>query len=320
MSTWGDALPSCPNSYRPSTSETLRNLAKTPKPPVDNFQDISDYMTLYRQRQIKALTLKNHKKAEEFQNLQHNFSQTAQRSLFNRRCNSDIIDFSQRQQNIQKDISEIKDNSENAREHFEILAQERINKMKKRHEAELLQHDEKRPDKIPTSSKQRSSKLLSLAEQERRLSYQGRFSEAAELRQEIEEQNSQEEYQNQIREFNKWNLQRETILQKHQKEEEAMQQWLNAKRNGFKADLESQENAISNREKKLNYALNDKSTLLKTASPHTIRRNLIFSQLKSRSVPQTKSRSLSLSANSFYDIDKLSSKLPSRSREILLHF
>lgn len=291
-------------------SQVLRSISSQADPPVDSIQDVSDYVYLYKRKHNKELTLRRFEKAEEVRQMMESFSRQAQRSLFNRRCQTALTDLRSRLTIAEEDKSTISDETTDKLREFDDGAARRMDRMKARHESEWEIHLQQEPTQTPANFRRRSPKLLELCGQERRLFFQGRFDEAAAIRKECEAIDKQEDADAYRKAVSHWNNVGEQLRKKHMKEEEAMKDWVEVRRREIEADMGRQTEAVTKRERLLGTEIARKRKIMRQSAPHAVRRGLLFDR--------TKSRGTLIPMRPEIDVEKMCEQMPERASEILL--
>ena len=294
-------------------TQLLRTLAQSKNPPVDSFSEISDYIALYKEKHQKELTLNKHEKAEEIREMMNSFSRQAQRSLFNKRCRTAISSLSSRHSITQGEMEELASETERKREEFESIMTERKNNLIRKQNREIQGQMAKKPVETPVEFRRRSPELLEMMRQERRLFYQSRFDEAAKLRKDCERMDAIEAEKGQKMALDHWSKEMKQLHEKHARELEHLDMWIDARREEFEAENSQKAENGSKRLNNLEYDIKDRTNIMRRSLPHAIRRSLLFDQSKSRA----KSRDIKSFA---FDRtpDELCRELPERSREIIL--
>lgn len=306
-----EQLPSLATPPPIKKSKLLRQIAETETPPVDNVEDIRGYVKMFRKKHEKELVLNKREKAKEVHDMMERFSSQAHRSLFNRRCDTALGSLRTRLSETSTDQEIFSEESNENMRHFEAAAQRRWDAMKARHHEELDKHAAKKPvNDTPANFRRRSPELLQLVRQERRLFFQSRFDEAAKVRQECDRLEAFESNKQQQEAMNHWNTVNRQILDKHRREEQAMQQWIDTRKMEHNKDKRAQNDAMNKRKKILSSKINETQNYKRAASSHAIRRNVMFVSDKPRGQIETTSVEDELS--------KLSSQLPPKAAEILL--
>lgn len=304
------ALPSLGDPPPIKRTALLKKIASEKTPPVDNYMDIRGYVTLYKEKHEKELVLNKHEKAEEVHQMMETFSRNAQRSLFDRRCKTTMTNLRTKLETTDNEETDFTEESLERLKSFETQCQKRWDKMKARHEQELEKHYSIRPDDTPAKFRRRSPELLTMMRQERRLFFQSRFEEAAALRHECDIRDKEEEEAQNSRAMKHWNTVLKQMKDRHAKEEEIMRQWIQTRHEEYDQDEQVQVEAMRKRKKILGTDLKGTSRIKKTASPHFIRRKIMFER--------SKPRGQIASTTPLEELEKLSSTLPPRSKEILL--
>lgn len=293
-------------------STLLKQLASQQDPPVNTYEDIRGYVTMYKNKHARELLLDKNEKAIEVHTMMVNFSNNAQRSIFNRRCKTALTNLRGKMSETRIDEASFSEESTENRKNFETSAQKRWDSMKARQNAEMekLMQNKPVPYDTPAPFRKRSPELLALYRQERRLFFQSRFDEASKLKAEYQKRDLQEQKQQFENEMHKWEMQKKHMEEKHAREESAMRDWINERRDEYSIDRNTQLEAIEKRKKILNYEINDRTSIKRSATPHLIRRNIYFDN-------KSRSRGLIESTPQKEELDKLYLSLPDRAHQIL---
>ena len=293
-------------------STLLKQLASEQDPPVNTFEDIRGYVTMYKSKHARELLLNKNEKAIEVHTMMVNFSNNAQRSIFNRRCKTALNNLRDKMSNTRLDEVSFSEESTENEKNFETSAQKRWDAMKARQNAEMekLLQNKPVPYDTPAAFRKRSPELLALLRQERRLFFQSRFDEASKLKAECTKRDMQEQKQQFDKEMHKWNMQKKHLEEKHAREESVMNEWIKERRDEYNIDRKVQLEAMEKRKKNLNYDINDHSTIKRSATPHLIRRNIYFDH-------HARSRGLIESTPVQEELDKLYLTLPDKAHQVL---
>lgn len=293
-------------------SALLKQLSSEQDPPVNTFDDIRGYVTMYKNKHEKDLLLSKREKAIEVHSMMINFSNNAQRSIFNRRCKTALTNLRGKMNETRSDEVNVNEETTENEKNFETSAQKRWDSMKARQNAEMEKLMKSKPirSETPAAFRRRSPELLALLRYERNLFLQSRFDEASKLGAECKKRDMQEQQQQYDNEMRQWNIQKKHLEEKHAREESAMLDWIKERRDEYSIDRKSQVEALEKRKKILDYEITDRSTLKKTAAPHLIRRNIYFDN-------HAQSRGLIQSTPQQEELDKLYLSLSDRSHQIL---
>lgn len=291
-------------------SALLRKISTDKTPPVDNYRDIRGYVTMYMEKHEKELVLNKHEKAEEVHQMMVTFSRNAQRSLFDRRCKTTLNTLRSRLETTTNEESDFQEETTENIKSLETECQKRYDSMKERQEKELKEMMDRRPDSTPANYRRRSPGLLTKMRQERRLFFQSRFDEAAALRAECEMIDKEEDEKQYAQAIAHWDAELKHLKARHVKEEAAMQLWIQTRHEEYERDAQKQFDALNKRKKLLDFDLSDTKHVRKSATPHLIRRRMIYENTQPRGPLINPSRQET--------VDKLSASLPPRAREILL--
>jgi hypothetical protein len=288
----------------------LRSLSRQQDPPVDSIQDVSNYCFLYLRKHHREIVLNKHVKAEEVRLMMDTFSNNARHSLFRRRCQTALADLHGRLSATRGDRAGLAGDTAARLTDFETAAKERVDEMRRRHDAERARHANEHPTVVPTKFRRRSPQLLEMFRQERRLFFQSRFDEAAALRRECDERDRAEEAECRARALRHWEVVGSQMDERHRREEETMQQRIALHRIEIEQDAANQEQAINRRDVLLGAEIEGTEGALRKSAPHAIMRSLLFDR--------TPARGTLFSVSDSEDIDKTYQALPQRAKEILL--
>ena len=287
----------------------LRAASAAQDPPVNDINDISDYVSLFKSKRNKQLCLNKYDKAEETRLMMEKFSRRAQTSLYEKRRNLEMEDFKERLTETNTTKEEFDDVAKARISEFEETADAKIQALKERHLKELEEHEKKKPTELPAKYRKRSSDLINLYRTERRLSVEHNIAEMKLVRAEIEAKEAVESKNVMERAINDWKIAGQHLKEKQRKELEAMLQRINSQRLVETEEIGMMRESINKREKILSNEITGVQKVMSKTTPHAMRRHLIFT------TPSTKSRALVPDLSK--DLHSLVSTLPKRSREIL---
>jgi hypothetical protein len=287
----------------------LREISLQEDPPVAALADVNQYLALYKEKHAKELTLNRHEKAQEVATMMNNFADRARTALFRRRYRDVIGNLRDKLDTTEKDIAILSGNTSDRVKHFDAYTAERWAHMKARHALELAKHFAKRPDPVPAELNRRTPELLEMCRRERRLFFQSRFDEAFAIRRDCDIRNEEEARQVSCEAMERWELVGRGIREKHRIAEQAMMDWINARKEEIDEDGRVQEHAMRKRAALLSSEICDtRGSLLRKAAP-TVLRSLVFDR--------TKPRGTLIPSGPNIDIEKLAAGLPPRAHEIL---
>lgn len=290
--------------------ELLRMLTSQNDPPVDTVEDIVGYMEIFRRKHEKELVLNRREKAAEVHTMMEHFSERAHRSLFDRRCETALGTLRSKLSTTNSDAIQFTEEADKNRRNFETSAQKRWDAMKRRHERELREHENKKPIITPAKFRRRSPEFLQLMRQERRLFFLSRFDEAAKIRAQLERMEKIESEKQNEEAMKHWETALANIQRKHRREEAAMQQWIDTRRSEYIQDKDAQIEAMDKRKKNLGRTINEKRAYKRAATSHAVRRDIMFMNDRPRGQIETTPVD--------DEIRKLEETLPQRAREVLL--
>ena len=307
------SLPNLTLENTGSRAFKLKEIAEIKDPPLTDFSEISEIIQQFKEKQKKQLILNNHKKAEETRILMERFSSHAQRSLFKRRCLSNLSDLNERLSTTESNNKQIEEITDESLKNFENLCQKKLNKLNEKQKEEIIKFENSKPLETPAKYRRRSPYLLELCRKERRLFFQSKFEDAEKLRLEIEEIEKIESENAFKASIEAWEIEGKHLKEKHEKELNALNQWINIRREEENLDKNRQIESIQKRKKLLDGEINTQKNIMRSSIPHLIRRNLLYDSSKLNF-------SNTLNFNNSIDIKKLSSTLPPKSKEILHNF
>jgi hypothetical protein len=288
----------------------LRSISQESDPPVESIQDISHYQVLYLRKHHREMVLNKHVKAEDVRRMMDDFSSHARRSIFRRRCQTSLHDLRGRLSTTAGEQAIVRAETDERLARFEAAAKARLETMRARQAAEWRRHEADRPDETPAKFRRRSPQLLEMFRQERRLFFQSRFCEAAEMRQKCEEQDGREEAECRRRATEHWEAAGGRMRERHRQEEEAITQWIEMRRTEIARDGRCRDEAIARRTTLLGAEIDATSGTLRKSAPHAVMRTLLFDR--------TPSRGTLFAVSESEDLDKCYESLPTRAKEILL--
>lgn len=309
---FASSLPALGEAPPIKKSILLKQIASEQDPPVNTYEDIRGYVTMYKNKHARELLLKKNEKAIEVHTMMVNFSNNAQRSIFNRRCKTALNNLREKMNETRTEEVTFSEESTENQKNFETSAQKRWDSMKSRQNAEMEKLMQKKPDPYdtPAAFRKRSPELIALYRQERSLFFQSRFDEASEIKAECQKRDLQEQKQQFDKEMHKWEMQLKHLEEKHAREESAMRDWIKERRDEYNIDKETQLEAMQKRKKNLNYEIKDRSFIKRSATPHLIRRNIYFDN-------HARSCGIIESTPQQEELDKLYLTLPDRAHQIL---
>ena len=263
-------------------TQLLKTISSARNPPVGSPHDICNYQTLFYQKSFKELGLLKNRKATQTLDMMKDFSQKARESLYLQQTNARLTHV----QNKLADSQEQETNAQLFHQEQENLFEEEI---QRKWEQLLLRQDNEmeqcRNNHNPSHYRKRSPRLLNLIQQERRLLRQSRFPEADMIHKDIvqlEEQESALQENQQIKDT----LTRTSLLaQRHQREQEVFQDWVNQKQKNLQMNDQKQIKAIQLRAKYLQDDANKIEHMKVNPSFSTVSRELSFGKFKSLGVP-----------------------------------
>jgi hypothetical protein len=291
-------------------SRLLRQFSEVADPPVDSLEDLSNYVRIYEAKHHRELVLNRHEKAAAVRHQLENFADHARRSLYRRKCHSSLSDLGNRLSTTGCDRENLHDDMATRLDEFEDEAEERVQNLIERQNAEWEKHLATRPDDTPANFRRRSPQLLELARQERRLFFQSRFAEADVIRRECEIRDAKEAEEANRQAFRHWNAVGAQLEEKFRVAFARMQYWIETRREEIMRDRNFQDDAIQKREALLNYEIDGTQTALKRQVPKTVIRSLLFDKPVSRGTVVPVKAPL--------NIDKMCAELTPTAKRVLL--
>lgn len=305
-----NCLPSISQASRMSRTAILRDISKAEEPPVESFDDISNYVSIFKDKRNKQLCLKKYEKANTTKNMMEDFSTRAQIKLFNRRCTNEITDLSQRLSFTKENEKQFNDDGITRMQNFDSYAESKIKNLQNKHNNEWENHLNAKPTEPPAKFRRRSPEFLALLHQERRLAAENKIDEVRKVREILSKMDAIESQKALEASISFWETEGKHIKERQEKEMKALKMKMDTRRTEEIQDIEKQRECMEKRKTNLKYDIRDIQKAMRGSTPHAMRRSVLYSNEKSRS------RSIS-SYSVQKDAFSLAAELPPRSREIL---
>lgn len=265
-------------------------------------------LNFIKKKKLKNKTLGRPAQVADYTYSMDNFTRSAQNSLYYKRCNNAISDYTSRQNDTIEDLSQLEARKAQEFNDFDEQIRNRKNKLSNRQNEEWNEHLKEKPIETPANFRRRSSYLLDKMGKERRLFYQGRLEEAAVIRSENEKLDNEEGILQQEQAYQNWILKGNQLQNKFAKENEIMDQWIETRKLELEGDLGKQKESLEKRKRHLDCEIISRKQTCITADTFYKRRSLVF-EPRSRPCIQIKKP---------YNVVDLSLQLSEKSREILL--